>query len=82
MDFLPPTTSDSFFISPTDCNEVSSINNHKTVKPNSIPTKILKLLNKDISNQLASLFNILLSSGIFPYIFKTSETIPIPKKRL
>ena len=48
--------------------------------PNSIPIKILKLLNKDISDQLAILFNQSFSSGIFPSILKTSKIIPIYKK--
>ena len=79
FDFLPPTNSDSFFISPTDCNEVSniisSLNNLKSVGPNSIPTNILKFLNKNIS-----LFNLSLSSGIFPNILKTSKIMPLHKK--
>ena len=44
------------------------------------PIKILKLLNKDISDQLAILFNQSFSSGIFPSILKTSKIIPIYKK--
>ena len=48
--------------------------------PNSILIKILNLLNKDISNQLAFLFNQSFSSGIFPSIFKTSIFIPIYQK--
>ena len=42
--------------------------------------KILKLLNKDISDQLAILFNQSFSSGILPSILKTSKIIPIYKK--
>ena len=42
--------------------------------------KIPKLLNKDISDQLAILFNQSFSSGIFPSILKTSKIIPIYKK--
>ena len=45
FNFLPLTNTDSFFISPSDCNKISNIisflNNHKSVGPNSIPTKIL-----------------------------------------
>ena len=40
----------------------------------------MKLLNKDISDQLALLFNQSFSSGIFPSILKTSKIIPIYKK--
>ena len=59
---------------------MSSLNNHKTVGPNSISTNILKLLNKNISNHLASLSNLSLLSGIFTKILKTSKIIPIDKK--
>ena len=72
-----------FCTSPTDCNEVSNIIsslNHKTVRPNSIPAKVLKLSNKDIYNQLASLFNQCLSSGIFSKILKTRKVIPVHEK--
>ena len=65
---------DSFFISPTHYKKMSniifSVDNHKTIGPNSILTKTLKFLNKDISNQLASLFNPPLLSGIFPNFLK------------
>ena len=50
FNFLPLTNTDSFFISPIDCNKISKIisflNNHKSVGPNSIPTKILKILKR------------------------------------
>ena len=71
-------------VSPTDyyeiSNIISSLKNHEIVGPNSIPTMILKLLNKDISNQLASLFNPSFFSGIFPNILKTRKRNPIDKK--
>ena len=59
---------------------ISSLNRDKSDGPNSIPIKILKLLNKDISDQLAILFNQSFSSGIFPSILKTSKIIRIYKK--
>ena len=68
-------------VSPTDYYEIiSSLKNHKIVVPNSISTMILKLLNKDISNQLASLFNLFFLSGIFPNILTTRKRNPIDKK--
>ena len=82
-DYLPPLNIESFFLTPTDSTEVSniifSLNQNKSDGPNSIPIKILKLLNKDIFDQLAILFNQSFSSGIFPSI-KTSKIIPIYKK--
>ena len=56
-DYLPPLNIEQFFITSTDSTQVSnfisSLNQDKSDRPNSIPIKILKLLNKDISNQLA-----------------------------
>ena len=83
-DYLPPLNIKSFFLTPTDstevCNIIFSFKQNKSDGPNSIPIKILKLLNKDISDQLAILFDQSFSSGIFPSILKTSKIIPIYKK--
>ena len=83
-DYLPLLNIESFFLTPPDSTEVSniifSLNQNKSDGPNSIPIKILNLLNKDISDQLAILFNQSFSSGIFPSILKTSKIIPIYKK--
>ena len=83
-DYLLPLNIESFLLTPTDSTEVSniisSLNQNKSDGPNSIPIKILKLFNKDISYQLAILFNQSFSSGIFPSILKTSKIIPIYKK--
>ena len=80
-DYLPPLNIESFFLTPAEVsNIIFSLNQNKSDGPNSIPIKILKLLNKDISDQLAILFNQSFSSGIFPSILKTSKVIPIYKK--
>ena len=54
FDFFPPINSDSFFILYSHCNEVFSVisflNDHEAAGPSSIPTIILKLFNKIISN--------------------------------
>ena len=84
FDYLLPLNIESFFITSTDSSEVSniisSLNQYKRDGPNNIPIKILKLLNKNISNQFAILFNQFFSRGIFPSILKTSKIIPIYKK--
>ena len=59
---------------------IRSITQDKSDGTNSIPIKILKLLNKDISDQQIILFNQSFSSGIFPSVLKTSKIIPIYKK--
>ena len=83
-DFLKNRSNISFFVSPTDKKEkenvISSLDSNKSVRPNSIPTKVLKLLKNDISSQLSEVFNISFSSGIFPSILKTAKVIPVHKK--
>ena len=67
FDFLPQININSFFINPTDKTEIKNIilflDPLKSIGPNSIPTKILKLLSNDISTQFAELFN---CSSCFP----------------
>ena len=83
FDYLPSMNIEKCCVTLYDSTEVSniifSLNQDKKDGPNSIPTKILKLLNKGISEQLAILFNQSFSSGIFPWILKASKIIPIKK---
>ena len=74
FDFLPQTNINSFFINPTDNTEIKnimSLDPLRPIGPNSIPTKILKLLSNDISTQFAELLNLSFSEGVFPSILKT-----------
>ena len=57
-----------------------SLNSNKSCGPNSIPTKVLHLLQDQISNHLATICNLSFSTGVFPAILKTAEVIPIHKK--
>ena len=83
-DFPKKRSNISFFVSPTDKTEIedviSSFDFNKSVGPNSISTKIVKLLKDDISSQLSEIFNISFSSGVFPSILKTAKVIPVHKK--
>ena len=76
-EFLPPLNINSFFLSPTDKNEIipiiSALDFQKASGLISIPIKILKLMKNDISDQLAVLLNLSLSCGSFPTILKTSN---------
>ena len=69
-DYLHDENFNSFFITPTDHQEdisiISSPSDNKSFYPNSIATRILKLLKKDISTQLVDIFNLSFSSGINP----------------
>ena len=57
-----------------------SLNHLKTIGPNSIPTKILKLVINNVSSRLTELFNLSFTCGVFPLISKTSKVIPVYKK--
>ena len=82
--FLKNRHHNSFFLSPTSKSEIlsiiSSLNSNKSVGPNSITIKILKLLKNDISSQLADIFNISFSTGVFPTILKVAKVVPVYKK--
>ena len=58
-DYLHGENFNSFFITPTDREEVtsiiSSLRDNKSSGPNSIPTSISNLLKKDISTQLVDI---------------------------
>ena len=84
-DYLSHTNTNTFFLTPTDKNEISfiisSLDSHKSSGPNSIPVNILKLLKNDISQQLSDLFNLFFSTGQFPSVLKIAKVIPIHKKQ-
>ena len=61
-------------------NVISTLNKSKATGPNSIPTRILLLLKSDISVPLTKIFNLSLSTGVFPDKLKIAKTIPIFKK--
>ena len=71
------------FLSPKNKSEIqyiSTLDSNKSVEPNSITTKILKLLKNDNSTQSADIFNISLSTGVFPTIPKVAKVVPIYNK--
>ena len=82
-DYLHGDNLNSSFIIPTDNEEVisiiSSLSDNKSSCPN-IPTRILKLLNEDISTHLVDIFNLCFYSGICPTPLKTAKVIPMQKK--
>ena len=84
-DYLSYSNTNTFFLTPTDKNEISliisSLDSHKSSGPNSIPVKILKLLKNDISQQLSDIFNMSFSTGQFPSVLKIAKVIPIHKKQ-
>ena len=83
-DYLTNENSDSFFLSPTNKEEIKiiffSLDISKSTGPYSIPIKVLKMLKNDISEQLTDLFNLSFTTGTFPTLLKTAKVIPIHKK--
>ena len=84
-DFLPPNIHESIILSQITEDEISkiisSLNSSKSTGPNSIPTKILKLLQVQVSKHLTDIFNLSFTTGIFPHSLKSAKVIPIHKKK-
>ena len=59
-----------------------SFDSNKSTGPNSIPTKILKLLKNNISVQLSDIFNVFFSTGVFPSTLKIAKVVPTHKNNL
>ena len=82
--FLQHPKESSFFLRPTSSDEITnlnlSLNESKSVGPNSLPTKILKLLKNDILLQMTNIFNLFFSTGVFPSELEFAKVIPIDKK--
>ena len=83
-EYLPSKYYDSFIITPTSKAEIdaiiSSLNSNKSTGPNSIPLKILKLTQNEISQHLAYIFNLSFKKGVFLDFLKISKVIPVHKK--
>ena len=86
LSYLAKPTLNSFFISPCTTSEVSSViqalKNGKSCGPNSIPIKLLKILESHISVHLSCLINESFVRGIFPDKLKIAKVIPVFKKGL
>ena len=82
-DFLPPNIHESIILSQITEDEISkiisSLNSSKSTGPNSIPTKILKLLQVQVSKHLTDIFNLSFTTGIFLHFLKSAKVIPIHK---
>ena len=80
-DYLSSTNTNTFFLTPTDKNEISfiisSLDSHKSFGPNSIPVKSLKLLKNDMSQQLSDIFNMSFLTGKFTSVLKIDKVIPM-----
>ena len=59
---------------------MSSLNSIKASGTNSIPYRILFILQNDISKQLADLFNLCFFTGVFPSVLNTAKVVRVFKK--
>ena len=73
-DYLSNQNPDTFFLSPTNKEEIKfnlfSLDINKSTGPYIIPSKALNMLKNDISEQLAGLFNLSFTTCTFPTIHK------------
>ena len=84
LDYLSNRTSSSLFLTLVTSMEVNDIINilslSKSVGPNSIPIKLLRIIGSSISPILALLVNQSFQSGIFPDKLKIAKVISLFKK--
>ena len=84
LSYLSNRNLNSLLISPCTTNEVSSVIKSlklgKSSGPNSIPVKLLKILDDSISSDLSVLINESFTIGVFPDKLKIAKVIPIFKK--
>ena len=83
-DYQENSVTNSFFLKPTNEEEVNSIikqmKTNKAIGPNSIPTKILKMSQHIIAKPLVYLINLSFSTGVFMDLLKIANIIPDFKK--
>ena len=83
-DYLTNENPDSFFLSPTNKEEIniilSSLDINKSTGPYNIPIRVLHMLKNNVSEQLADLINYSFTTGTFPTLLKTAKVILIHKK--
>ena len=84
MDYLGTRNEHSFFITPVLPMEISgiisSLKTGKSIGPNSIPTKLLKVLCPHICSSLSDIINESFQSGTFPEKLQLAKVIPLFKK--
>ena len=84
LDYLTNRASNSLFLTPVTPLEVKDIidalNPSKSVGPNSIPIKLLKIVGCSISPLLALLINHSFQSSIYPDTFKIAKVISLKKR--
>ena len=84
LDYLSNRTGNSLFLTPITLMEVNNLisilNPSKSVSPNNIPIKLLKIIGSSVSQFLALLVNQSFQSGIFPDKLKIAKVISLFKR--
>ena len=84
MDYLGNRNEHSLFMTPVLPMEISgiisSLKTGKSIGPNSIPTKLLKVLCPHICSSLSDIINESFQSGTFPEKLQLAKVIPLFKK--
>ena len=78
--FLRKKNTKALFLSPTTAEVIKTFNSNKATGPNSIPVIILKEIQKEISEPLSTVINLLFNTGDFPNCLKLAKVIPVYKK--
>ena len=82
--YLPPRITHSFLSSPTNPQEISdlinSLDDTKSCGPCPAPTKMLKLVSKEISIPFSNICNTSFEEGVVPDKNKIAKIIPSHKK--
>lgn len=83
-DFLLPTSDNHFssfsLIDPTHVSKIIMASKHTTCSLDPLPTALCISCLPTLLPHLTKLFNLSLSQGIFPSVFKTASVTPILKK--
>ena len=83
MKYLKTPNKSNFLIKPIKpqeiCDIIKTLKNSKSTGPNSIPTKILKIIKKSISVPLSTLINNSVTNGTFPNVCKKAKIVPVFK---
>ena len=84
-DYLENRPENSFFLQPTEKNEVIDIINlsidNKANGPNSIPNQILHIIKLIVAEPIADIINLSFSTGTYIEKLKISKIIPIYKEK-
>ena len=79
--FLPAAVSPPTVNPHEVCSKLLKLQTNKAMGLDNIPSRILKEFAYELAEPVTSTFNIYLSSGLVPVLWKDSSIIPIPKAK-